>query len=270
MPAGWGHIRGLCPEEPTKQGSYYSASVAYYGHMNDINTVDGNQFVSTFAVGLASPLPRIEIPIGERLVTLVPFAKSVGGYGISAAAGSFQPTNTIVDFFVETIGPTYGKFRINYEDVEQGADHDMDAIITYEYQVVDAGGNPVDDPALGVSVDITLSSDYAAGSIIQHCGYIISGTTKDGTYLEVRDNDTAAASTRIIFWIHHRALIPVASGMIIRPCPLSANARLRPMPPRWGAGAKLLKNPLWYAAKWGGFEDQNDKRLLPDEGQRVG
>ena len=41
------------------------------------------------------------------------------------------------------------------------------------------------------ALDITLSSDYAAGGIIQHMGYIISGTTNDGTYLEVRDADTS-------------------------------------------------------------------------------
>ena len=29
-------------------------------------------------------------------------------------------------------GLFYAKFRINYEDVEQGADHDMDAIVEYE------------------------------------------------------------------------------------------------------------------------------------------
>ena len=35
----FGDIRGLCPEEPTKQGSYYAAAVAYYGAKYDINPV---------------------------------------------------------------------------------------------------------------------------------------------------------------------------------------------------------------------------------------
>ena len=103
---GFGDIRGLCPEEPTKQGSYYSAAVAYYGRTQDMHaTADGDQNVYTYAVGLASPLPRIEIPLMGKTVTMVPFAKSVGGFGISSAQGDFQPTNTIVDFFVETITP---------------------------------------------------------------------------------------------------------------------------------------------------------------------
>ena len=154
-------MRGLCPEEPTKQGSYYSSSVAYYGNKEDMHpTALGAQNVSSYCVGLASPLPTIDIKVGTSVITLVPFGKSVGGDGISSTQGDFQPTNTIVDFFVETISPTYGKFRINYEDVEQGADHDMDAIVEYEYQVLDASDNPVTLPGDGVKVRITLNSSY--------------------------------------------------------------------------------------------------------------
>jgi type IV pilus assembly protein PilY1 len=89
---------------------------------------------------------------------MVPFAKSVGGYGISAATGSFQPTNTIVDFFVEEITPTTGTFRVNFEDVEQGADHDMDAIARYHYEVID-------NSSVTITVDASL---YASGSNMQH------------------------------------------------------------------------------------------------------
>ena len=80
---------------------------------------------------------------------MVPFAKSVGGcLGVTALApGGFQPTNTIVDFYIESLRPTSGTFRINYEDVEQGADHDMDAIVIYFYEVLDDDGNPVTNPA---------------------------------------------------------------------------------------------------------------------------
>ena len=158
------------------------ASVSYYGHENDLNTVAGQQRVSTFAVALASPLPKIIIPVNGRTVTLVPFAKSVAGSSISAAEANFQPTNQIVDFYVDSITPTTGKFRVNFEDVEQGADHDMDAIVIYEYSVS------------GSNVTVTLTSEYAAGGIVQHMGYVISGTTHDGIYLEVRDADTAAGT----------------------------------------------------------------------------
>lgn len=261
--SGFGSVRGLCPEEPTKKGSYYSASVAYYGNKEDIHsTASQSQKVNTYAVGLASPLPRIEISVGTSTITLVPFAKSVGGgsWGISATQGDFQPTNTIVDFFADEISPTYGKFRINYEDVEQGADHDMDAIVQYVYQVVDAGGNPVDDPALGVKVVVSLDSIYAAGSMIQHMGYIISGTTNDGTFLEVRDSDTGAGSDPDYFLDTPPNVNPGGTWDDDADLPLTTT---RTFFPGATVAATLLKDPLWYAAKWGGFEDYNNNQL-PD------
>ncbi len=236
---GFGNTRGLCPEEPTKQGSFYSASAAYFGLKEDINSATDDQNVATYIVGLSSPLPRIVIPVNGKTITMVPFGKSVGGYSIDASQGSFQPTNTIVDFYVDTITPTYGKFRINFEDVEQGADHDMDAIVIYEYQVVDG------------KVRITLTSEYAAGSIIQHMGYIISGTTTDGTYLEVRDKDTGAGSDVNYF---------MDTPNDANPLPLVAT---REFTPGAGTAANLLETPLWYAAKWGGFED-SDSDNIPD------
>lgn len=259
---GFGTIRGLCPEEPTKGGSYYAASVGFHGNTEDLHAVTQSQNVSTYCVGLASPLPRIEIPVGTSTITLVPFAKSVGGgsYGISASSGDFQPTNTIVDFFVEEILPTYGKFRINYEDVEQGADHDMDAIVEYEYQVVDASDNPVTDPDLGQKVLVTLNSTYAAGGIIQHMGYIISGTTKDGTYLEVRDEDTDPGSDPDYFLDTPPGVDPGGLWDDDAGLPLTST---RTFSPGAATAATLLESPLWYASKWGGFEDYNDNGL-PD------
>lgn len=234
-------IRGLCPEEPSKQGSYYSAAVTHYAASTDLSSAESNQTMASYMVALSSPLPEIRIPVAGKIITMVPFAKSVGGSGISAATGSFQPTNTIVDFFVEEITPTTGTFRVNFEDVEQGADHDMDAIVRYHYEVI---GNS--------TVNITLTSEYAAGGIIQHMGYIISGTTADRTYLVVRDKDTDADEDP-----DYHLDVPNTSGVAL---PLSST---RTFTPGTTEAASLLKNPLWYAAKWGGFEDSNGNGI-PD------
>jgi type IV pilus assembly protein PilY1 len=245
----FGEIRGMCPEEPTKQGSYYAAAVAYYGAKYDINAAaDGAQRVSTFAVGLASPLPKINIDVpdgigGTKRVTLVPFAKSVSGSGIDSAKGKYQPTNTITDFYVKEITPTYGKFEVNFEDVEQGADHDMDAVVVYEYKVTAAG-----------KIEITLESTYAAGGIQQRIGYIISGTDDDGVYLEVRDIDPTPGPDYFLDtppgespggnWADNVAM-PLKTTRIFTPGATGA--------------AGLLENPLYYAAKWGGFQDRDTK-----------
>ena len=257
-----GDIRGLAPEEPTKQGSYYTAAVANYGRTVDISAAAGVQNVSTFAVALASPLPRIEIPTSSgRKVTLVPFAKSpygclgldnppLGGGG-NVPLNRFRPTNQIVDFYVESITPTSGRFRINFEDVEQGADHDMDAIALYDYSI-DAADN----------ITITVSSQYAAGCIHQHMGYIISGTSTDGVYLVVRDSDTAAGSDVDYFLDVPPGGRPGVNWDDNQPLPLVASHTFRPGNTD---GATLLKDPLWYAAKYGGFlEAQGAENLRPD------
>ncbi|MBW2343623.1 MAG: hypothetical protein JRF53_06355, partial [Deltaproteobacteria bacterium] len=262
---GFGDIRGLCPEEPTKQGSYYSASVAYFGLTQDINPAESDQNVVTFVVGLASPLPRINIPVGTGEITLVPVAKSCGGcLGIQPTEGAFQPNNTIVDFFVEAITPTSGTFRINYEDVENAADHDMDAIVIYHYQVVDDNLDPVADASNGTKVQITLTSEYASGCIIQHLGYIISGTTADGTYLEVVDADIGdpyAPGTDVDYFLDTPP--GVWAGDTGDPPPWEDNVDLPLVTTRTfdvgtTTAATLLKDPLWYAAKWGGFIDMDD------------
>jgi type IV pilus assembly protein PilY1 len=274
----FGNIRGLSPEEPTKEGSYYSASVAFFGNTNDISSSAANsaQHVQTFAVAVASPLPHITFPIGTGSMTLVPFAKSVGGNGI-VTDGAFQSTDQIVDFYVEKIvnivgaptdptvnsGRPYAKFRINYEDIEQGNDHDMDAIVSYEVQA-NANG----------TVSVTLNSEYAAGSIIQHMGYVISGTTADGIYLEVRDVDTAAGSDP-----RYRLDTPNgfgAAGCTVTgsfaastACPTAPSLPLthaRTFTGGSNAPGVLLKDPLWYAAKYGGFKDANNNGI-PDDGE---
>ena len=241
--SGFGNTRGLCPDDPTRQGSFYSAAVAYAGLQEDTNPNAQNaQKIATFAVGLPSPLPQIKIPVGGNTVTLVPFAKSVGGcLGVTPDQGAFQPTNTMVDFYVEETAADHGRFRVSFEDVEQGADHDMDAIAFYEYQV---SGN---------AVTITVDSEYAGSCLIQHLGYILSGTTEDGTYLVVRDQDTAEISDVNYFLDtpqHPGTALPLASSRTF-----TAGST---------AGAGLLQSPLWYAAKWGGFEDRN-KNNIPDD-----
>ncbi len=67
-------VRGLSPEEPSKGGTYYSAAVARYGANHKMG---GSKFMRTYAVALASPLPKFEFPVGNARVSLVPFAKSV-------------------------------------------------------------------------------------------------------------------------------------------------------------------------------------------------
>ncbi|MBB5209370.1 pilus assembly protein [Chiayiivirga flava] len=274
--SSFGNIRGLSPEEPTKEGTYYSAAVAYYGKTNDAINENSVENLSTYSVAVASPLPKIEFPVGNNKLTLLPFAKTVSG---TFGDGTRKPTNTIVDFYVEKIvnlpgqpsdtainaGRGYALFRINYEDVEQGNDHDMDAIVRYE---VKQNANS--------TVTVTLTSEYAAGSANHAIGYTMTGSTKDGIYLEVCDlrdgqpNDGTTAScahqTNYAF-----NTPPGRDPGYCATNPTSSEcAGLPPTTTRTftvgSSGATVLRDPLWYAAKYGGFDD-NDNDGVPDSGE---
>ncbi|MDZ4398520.1 pilus assembly protein [Hydrogenophaga sp.] len=271
-----GRARGLSPEEPTKQGSFSAAAMAYYAKTTDLRTeagLSGNQTVDTYAVALSSPLPRIEARMNTgRIISLVPFAKSIGGSGINRAKGNYQPTNQIVDFYVEQIanssGPTgpdydatvnggryYARFQINYEDVEQGGDHDMDAIAEYTVQVTAAN-----------TLQVIVRPTYQAGGMQQNMGYVISGTTKDGVYLVAQDE---AGNPAYYLNVPTAASSPNGCDLTTVPANCAPLPTIGQTPltfeftPSASGGARLLRDPLWYAAKWGGFTDRNSSKT-PD------
>lgn len=270
-----GNIRGLAPSEPTRRGGYYSAALARYGFLSDLREdLDDKQNINTFTVALASPLPKIEIPVVDQMITVVPFAKSVGQGSTGWVNRSFQPTNTIVDFFVDTFANTDPlgsdanpeinggrpliRFRINYEDVEQGADHDMDAIVLYELRV------NADD-----TLTIELTSEYAAGGIIHHMGYVISGTTADGVYLEVLD----LGSSNMNFALDTPPGLspgdcapPSPRSECNDPLPFFASRVFSASTDPASDAATVLENPLWYAAKYGskGGEELGQGEVSPN------
>ncbi|MDI3381955.1 pilus assembly protein [Xenophilus aerolatus] len=247
-------VRGLSPQEPSKEGTYYAAGVSRFAANNFLfGNAKGKNRLMTYSVAIASPLPEIRFPVGDgRFVTIAPYAKSVTGSGIDNT--KFAPTNQIVDYYVDRIANTgvadkdttvnggrpYAEFRINYEDVEQGADHDMDAISRYTVAL------QADN-----TVKIDMVSEYAAGGIGQHQGYVISGTTKDGMYLDVRDKDTASVfyalntpQGRDPGYCMGRSNDPecislgLTSSRVFTPSASSSSGT-------------FLKDPLWYAAKYG-------------------
>lgn len=263
--SGLGSIRGLCPEEPTKNGSYYSAAVAFYGRTNSITSPSSSQSVTTYTIGLASPNPDFTITVGSKTIRLVPFAKSATyGSSINSSKGAFQPTDQNVGIWIDYLSSTSGSFRWNWEDAEQGNDFDMDVIVQYQYQVVDGAGNAVSDPANGVAVKISATALYDSQGINTHSGYIVSGSTADGTYIVIRDKNNAYTP----YWMDCCTTDNTCvtdSGYTGTSCTSSnfTNTSTRTFYPGSSPAATTIKNPLWYAAKWGGFEDTNNNNL-PD------
>jgi type IV pilus assembly protein PilY1 len=278
LSSGLGNARGLAPDEPSKQGSFYSAALAYWAKTNNIRpdltatTGTVNVNIDSYVVALSSPLPNLEITIGDRKVSLVPFAKSVGGSGINAGKGNYQPTNQIVDFYLEEYNPgqTNGNgfravFQINFEDVEQGGDHDMDAIARYTIEVVNG------------ELRVQVVPTYQAGGIQQNMGFVVSGvvrpgtsTSADGVYLVARDESTSPAyflnvpGDQWAGWCDPPSPATPASRAGCGSLPtINQAANTYPIyrfsPNTSGAGAaSLLKDPLWYVAKYGGYVKQDD------------
>lgn len=267
-----GNIRGIAPAEPTKQGAYYSASVAYFGKKNDINPATGKQSIDTFVVALASPIPNIDIPINGRTVRLVPFAKTVDGIeggsnDTDRTKGKYQATDQIVDFYVDTIantdasnqdnsvnsGKPFYKFRINYEADEQGNDYDMDVIAEYVVRVDESN-----------NIEARVRVIYQSTGSNQNVGYVISGTNRDGIYLVAQDKNE-----NLPYFLNvppgkdpGYCDPPTAPACGLLPyltssSPLVTQESVQTFSPSGTSAAKLLKDPLWYAAKWGGFIDRN-------------
>lgn len=262
----FGTIRGL-PEEPTKQGTYDAAAVAYYANTHPITTL-GNQKVQTFSIALSSTLPKIQMPVSGGTITLLPFGKVTNGV-----------TEQITGFYVESLynmagqlsdanvngGRAQAIFRVVFDDCGQGCDYDMDAIVLYTVAVNVAG-----------TLDVTLQTVYAKAGNESHMGYTIAGTTHDGIYLEVTGGGSGNT---------HYAL-DTPGTQLPGSCPCTANSTLLPgrsdsttivngsdkhtrnFTASSTTSITNLQNPLWYAAKWGGFGDSsNTSTSLPVTGQ---
>lgn len=213
-------VRGLAPFNAGEQGSYSSAGVAYWGRITDMRSdISGAQNIHTLAVALASPLPEFNFDINGQSVRVIPFAKSTRGT-MNHADGrwldihpteAFQPTNAILDFYVleQNSQGVPTKVRVSFDDVTQGGDHDLDAIV--EYQFLTAANNGEADPkdisstlALAdneLRIDTSIVYSGGADMITQHLGYIIDGTSQMHSHLQtgmLRDATEVSYTTETV------------------------------------------------------------------------
>jgi type IV pilus assembly protein PilY1 len=267
----FGTIRGIAPTEPTRQGSYYAASVARFGANNPIAGATGStQPVATYAIALAPPVPTLKIPVGDGQISIAPFGKSVGGcnYGEFVAGTTFL-TNRVAGFFFGNVynikgfpdnpnpglpsatnpnggngGLPFGQFRVSFEDNEQGTDNDMDAIVVYDFRV-----------NADKTLTIELSSTYAAGCINQSIGFVIAGSTQDGAYLGVRDVDGAGNAYVLndTTGTYNPNPMPPNTGSAVIGTGTLGIRYSRTFNPSTGpvTSGAIPQDPLWYAAKYG-------------------
>ncbi|KAF1069352.1 MAG: Type IV pilus biogenesis factor PilY1 [Pseudomonas citronellolis] len=235
-------IRGLA-EEPTRQGSYSSAAVTYFGSQNVITTAGSNK-VQSFSIALSSTLPNIKITTSKGTVKFVPFSMDV----------SLGVVSQITGFYVDTLTKDSSgnissiSFRVVYDDSAQGSDYDMDAIVLYTVTANSDG-----------TVSVTSKTEYSVAAYESHMGYTMSGTTKDGVYLEVTGG--GGGTTRYKLDTPDgkypgdctSATCAYLPGLANNSATISGrNAyHTRTFTPSSSTSVTTLQDPLWYAAKYG-------------------
>lgn len=280
-------VRGSV-SEPSKEGSYSAAGLAYFGNITNIFSGKSQpSIVKTMAIAMATPLPEIKIKAmvegKDKIVTLVPYAKSVKKWQNGGAWGSVStlidptdlgstPTSEMIDFYVDEITPTSGKFTVNYADREQGGDYDSDMVATYQYTVS------------GDQITVTVTSESASGDIEQHAGFVISGTTEDKLYLVVRDVPDCNKDKTSNWGSEGNIKFSLDTGSNLLPPYLTgagsggSNCKNKQGGYSYtktftasskGSAANYLKNPLWYASRWGSYKSKptaavGGTKLVPD------
>ncbi|MCP8900319.1 pilus assembly protein [Gilvimarinus xylanilyticus] len=222
-------VRGTCPDAPRLEGSYYMAGLAYHALTEGI--ADDRERVITYGVALAPPVPEINISTAKGDVTILPACRDYRKNGTQEWDAQFTYSNcALVDFKVIEYTGTTGKYLVNWEDSEQGGDFDQDlwGYIGFE----------VDGDTLKVTTDVQGQS---TGDDMGF-GYVISGTEREG--------------------FHVYSGINGYTGEGCENCVRSDNAHTEPFSIGSSSGAaKVLEQPLYYAAKWGGFDyDPNDSQ----------
>jgi type IV pilus assembly protein PilY1 len=235
-------VTGVCPEAPTQYGGYKMAGAALWAHLNpvrsDITIPASNKRafkIDTYGVALATGTPRIKIPVpgqAGKFVFISPaYRLDVGGGG----------GGTLVDFKVVYQTATRGKYVINWEDSEQGGDFDQDVLGTLEYSVNTATSV--------ISVTTFVAAQATANP--QGFGYAITGTNgKDGVHFHSGIIGFNYADPRNIN-VTPAAKVNASGGCSNCQVGDAATTGTYTMA---GVTAAELQDPLWYAAKYGGFD----------------
>ncbi len=240
-------VRGTCPNAPRVEGTYLSAGISYYANQNDINdNVINDQTVTTYGVALAPALPQLTIPVPtkNKTIRLLPACRNT----------DIQGNCALVDFKVlqphtqkSGSSDTYvATFYVSWEDSEQGGDFDQDMHGILKYEI-----NPT---------RITVRTQVISASTGNEMGFgfVIGGANK----VEKVNGNNPNANRKSADGFHAVSGINGFNKDECNKCQVSDNEKWK----RFSIGSSdetFLESPLFYAAKWGGFTDENGNGI-PD------
>lgn len=265
-----GSIRGQPVNQTGSGGSYYAASVAYFGKQSGLRSIGGISIptVDTTVLALNTPFPKISIPFpGGKAVTVNPFGQITAwqppAYSWIYADKSTKALNAeiIGASVLELTDPlnANGAYRLRVKIRYAGAlirNEGFSLLSTVLYDI----------QALNNTVQVSTKVIWAAGGAGLAAGFIVTGTTADGPYLV-----TQSYQTNRSYFLHVPAdfssgacdvfsipadcsTLPYYQNTIYAPN-YSYGASIFTFTPAAAQVTSLLKSPLWYAARWGGYRD---------------
>lgn len=266
-----GSIRGQPVNQTGGKGSYYAASVAYFGKQSSLRSIAGISIptVDTTVLSLNTPFPKISIPFpGGKTVNVSPFGQITAwqppSYGWTYAAKT-QPKAPNAEIIGATVLQLTDPLNAN------GA-YRLRVKIRYAGGLVrNEGFSPLstvlyDIQVLNSTVQVSTEVIWAAGAADLTAGFIVTGTTADGPYLVTQ-------SYRINRTYFLNVPVDYSSGACDTPTPpdgcsilpfwqdnfYAKNINYVPLiftfTPVAAQLASSLKSPLWYAARWGSYRD---------------
>ncbi len=323
-------VRGVCPQQPNFEGSYYLAGLAFDAWTNnlrpDLKQSDGTAYpgirnVKTYAVSLAETLPTLNIPAGSGNIVISPLCENYGfqatptskGYGNAVLPDTTQrtPNNNLngvstcsiddalilpqtatattapfagVTFGLPTVtnsdGTSTGSLVVVYDDSPWGHDHDRDVIEMITYcsgaackgsgicqdkifsnqagtALIASGGTPR-NACMGITGVGSDGSGVGTGQVLVRtemisastgngivAGFNINGTSADGAYATANHSASGSDTSSVLTGQGVPYTPSNQLGLGTAPVVVEFSAT--------SSTSNTLQNPLFYAAKYGGF-----------------
>ncbi|MGN6312548.1 MAG: pilus assembly protein [Rhodanobacteraceae bacterium] len=296
-----GLVRGICPETPSTEGSFYLSGLAYGAWTHDMRpdlNKDGKSphYVKTYTIQLSEPLPSFDVYTNDGLnkITVIPNC-TISSSGTATTTsrrcgfmnlkvGAITNPNTNITYGLtpskDSSGNPYGSFTVYWSDSPYGSHYGIAAVQVLTYCVGSActlsnvqaymckaqnSGDPVTMPSGGSNICsggqikqnlsqlsgqvlVRTETVYHANQYSMALGYtelgksntqiknqLVAGVTGSsvGTFLLGTTGDTGTSTNSVTTYDW--------STPQIQKFPVGPAQQI------------LLPNPLFLAAKYGGF-----------------
>ena len=165
-----GDIRGLCPADPAREGSYSVVAAAYYGHTHDFSgqteerTEQLDRAINFYAVAMNSAFPPLQFEVGAQQITFMPIALSQDSYE-KIFLGFIN--YFITDWQTDAAGNLFEATIIaNFEDQLEGSDYERDGLGVYRLTLL----TDTPDPNCNIAGAICTTEKISDQGVIINSG----------------------------------------------------------------------------------------------------